>query len=83
MGKLVVCTNLTLDGVMQAPGLPDEDPRDGFVPGGWAAPYAATAQAGEAFAAAGALPHLRELRQGVAPADGVVVATSGPAGRSA
>jgi dihydrofolate reductase len=34
----MVC-NVTLDGVMQAPGRPDEDPRDGFPYGGWAAPY--------------------------------------------
>jgi dihydrofolate reductase len=40
MGKIVVFTSLTLDGVMQAPGRPDEDPRDGFQHGGWAVPYA-------------------------------------------
>ena len=39
MRKVVVFTSLTLDGVMQAPGRPDEDPRDGFEHGGWAAPY--------------------------------------------
>jgi dihydrofolate reductase len=43
MGKLVVICNLTLDGVMQAPGHPDEDPRGGFRHGGWAAPYSADA----------------------------------------
>jgi dihydrofolate reductase len=36
MGKVVVIEHLTLDGVMQAPGHPDEDPRDGFRYGGWA-----------------------------------------------
>ena len=40
---------------MQAPGRADEDPRDGFEHGGWAAPYAAMAQAGQVFATAGAL----------------------------
>jgi dihydrofolate reductase len=30
---------VTLDGVMQSPGRPDEDTRDGFVHGGWAIPY--------------------------------------------
>jgi dihydrofolate reductase len=39
MSKVVVIENLTLDGVMQAPGRPDEDPRDGFSRGGWALPY--------------------------------------------
>jgi dihydrofolate reductase len=39
MRKVVVFTSLTLDGVMQAPGRPDEDPRGGFAHGGWAAPY--------------------------------------------
>jgi dihydrofolate reductase len=36
MGKVIVIEHLTLDGVMQAPGRPDEDPRDGFEHGGWA-----------------------------------------------
>jgi dihydrofolate reductase len=40
MRKVVVFENLTLDGVMQAPGRPDEDPRGGFQKGGWATPYA-------------------------------------------
>lgn len=37
MGKVVVIEHLTLDGVMQSPGHADEDPRDGFTHGGWAA----------------------------------------------
>jgi dihydrofolate reductase len=36
MGRVVVFAHLTLDGVMQAPGRPDEDRRGGFVHGGWA-----------------------------------------------
>jgi dihydrofolate reductase len=40
MGKIVAFTSVTLDGVMQAPGRPDEDPREGFEHGGWAIPYA-------------------------------------------
>jgi dihydrofolate reductase len=39
MSRIVVVNNLTLDGVMQAPGRPDEDTRHGFEHGGWAAPY--------------------------------------------
>jgi dihydrofolate reductase len=39
MSKVVVVNNLTLDGVMQAPGRPDEDLRGGFEHGGWALPY--------------------------------------------
>lgn len=38
MGKVVVINHVTLDGVMQAPGAPDEDPRGGFSHGGWAVP---------------------------------------------
>ena len=37
MGKIIVMNHITLDGVMQAPGRPDEDTRDGFERGGWAA----------------------------------------------
>lgn len=36
MGKVIVIEHLTLDGVMQAPGHPEEDPRGGFQHGGWA-----------------------------------------------
>ena len=39
MSRLVVNENLSLDGVMQSPAGPDEDPRGGFEHGGWAAPY--------------------------------------------
>ena len=39
MPKIVVNAFLTLDGVMQAPGGPDEDAEGGFSHGGWQAPY--------------------------------------------
>src|SRR5436305_1729314 len=55
MSKVVVFTNMTLHGVMQAPGRPDEDRRGGFEHGGWATPYAAMVQAGDSMATIGAL----------------------------
>ena len=55
MSKVVVFMNLTLDGVMQAPGRPDEDRRGGFEHGGWATPYATMEAAEESKAYSGAL----------------------------
>ena len=58
MSKVIVVNNVTLDGVMQAPGRPDEDPRGGFTHGGWALPYndAVMGRAmGEGMATSGAL----------------------------
>jgi len=39
MRKIIAITQITLDGVMQSPGGPDEDPRSGFTHGGWAMPF--------------------------------------------
>ena len=39
MRKLIVNTFITLDGIMQAPGAPEEDPDGGFEHGGWAFGY--------------------------------------------
>lgn len=39
MRKLIVLTFVTLDGIMQAPGGPEEDPSSNFTYGGWTVPY--------------------------------------------
>ncbi len=36
--RIIVINHVTLDGVMQSPGRPDEDTRGGFAHGGWALP---------------------------------------------
>lgn len=58
MGRIIVIENVTLDGVMQAPAAPDEDPRGGFRHGGWGAPYSdevAMREMGEGMAQGGPL----------------------------
>jgi dihydrofolate reductase len=58
MSRIVVFNNVTLDGVMQAPGRADEDTRGGFPHGGWATSYADPDMgkaAGESMATTGGL----------------------------
>jgi dihydrofolate reductase len=40
MRKVIALEHISVDGVIQAPGGPDEDTSGGFVYGGWIAPYA-------------------------------------------
>ena len=40
MRKIVVLEHISIDGVIQAPGGPEEDTSDGFAYGGWEGPYA-------------------------------------------
>lgn len=39
MRKITAITHITLDGIMQSPGGPQEDPRGGFTQGGWIEPF--------------------------------------------
>lgn len=39
MRKVIVLSSVSLDGVIQAPGSPEEDTSGGFAYGGWTAPY--------------------------------------------
>jgi dihydrofolate reductase len=61
MPKIVVNAFLTLDGIMQGPGGPDEDPEGGFLHGGWQAPYV------------GDVTGRRLLTEGIADADGFLL----------
>lgn len=40
MRKVIVLEHISMDGVIQGPGGPDEDPSGGFTYGGWISPYA-------------------------------------------
>lgn len=46
MRKIIVLSFITLDGVIQAPGGPEEDTSNGFKYGGWLAPYGGDEESG-------------------------------------
>ncbi|MFC8616784.1 hypothetical protein ACFT9M_10255 [Micromonospora purpureochromogenes] len=83
MRRIVVTNNVSLDGVMQAPGRPEEDTRDGFHRGGWAVPYADPVlgeKMGRGMASTGGgHPARLTLVESVTTTTGVVVATYEPA----
>ena len=51
MRKLTLTQFVTLDGVVQSPGGPDEDPSSGFAKGGWLPPFADDPLFGEVMGA--------------------------------
>src|SRR4028119_1756851 len=58
MGSITIVENVSLDGVVQAPGSPEEDTRGGFPHGGWFGPYPDAVLGevmGRGMAAAGAM----------------------------
>ena len=58
MRSITAILNISMDGVIQAPGRPDEDTRDGFDRGGWAVPYGDEVMAqrmGEGMSSSGAM----------------------------
>lgn len=58
MRKISATLNISMDGVIQGPGRPDEDTRGGFDRGGWALPYNDEVMAqrmGEGMASSGAM----------------------------
>ena len=76
MGQIVVFTSLSLDGVMQAPGRPDEDTRGGFQHGGWALPYSDPKQGkavGESMSTTGTGVVISAYRPGYRRSDDVML----------
>ena len=55
MGQLIVTEFVTLDGVAQAPGEPDEDRENGFAHGGWQAPLLDGQSGADMFEGAGTM----------------------------
>ena len=77
MRKIIVLSFITLDGVIQAPGRPEEDTSGVFKYGGWAAPYfyEADEAAGE-----GTIPAAFTLTDSLVTPNGVIFANYKRAG---
>jgi hypothetical protein len=74
MGRLIINVQMSLDGVMQGPGGPEEDTSGGFQQGGWAMPLLRRVDGGSLLLGDGLhrgagprSPHLRYLRRVLAP----------------
>jgi|CZKU01.1.fsa_nt_gi hypothetical protein len=82
MSKLTTTTFVTLDGVMQAPGGPEEDRTGAFGHGGWLVPYAdADMGTGKRLFGAGAVPAALTLASTQTTGKGVLISTYLRAGR--
>lgn len=76
MRKLTVLTFMTLDGVMQAPGGPEEDRSGDFTRGGWTVPYFdETLGVGKRLFGAGTVPRAFTLEESKMTPKGVIVAS--------
>jgi hypothetical protein len=82
MGKVVVGTFVSVDGVMQAPGGPEEDTSGGFEHGGWSFPWVfpVVLGTGKRLFGDGAGPGTLELVDTKLSTTGVAIHTYVPAG---
>jgi len=86
MRKLIASTFISLDGVMQAPGAPEEDPTENFTLGGWTfafgddAVYPVVLGRGKRLFEKGARPCALRLVASKISTTGVVMSTYVPAG---
>lgn len=86
MRKIIANTFVTLDGIMQAPGGPEEDPTGGFKWGGWSVNYwdvwifPVVIGTGKRLFGDGTIPSGLKLVDSKVSTTGVIIATYEPAG---